>query len=328
MRELFGLMKFGAKSALWAAIINTVLGIIKTAAYLITGNVAMFAEMMHSFGDAANQFFVFIGSGLSKKSPTERFPGGFGRLVNLVLLGAVLIVGILAYETIIEGIHHIQSATHSEDWFWLNVGVLGVAIILEAFVLHKAMKEITHNLPKEETKGLKIVSSSFKNVKSANPATKLVFLEDMVAVSGAVLALVAIVIATYTPFHSATGYASVIIGLMLLVVVGRIFLDNSAGVLGVADLDMQDRMGNEIMKHPKINDIQDIDVIREGDDLHVELKVEVAPNMTIQEADEIREYIASEINKRVPNVTDIIIEFDQDDDITHWKKVTTQKPVE
>lgn len=328
MRELFGLMKFGAKSALWAAIINTVLGIIKTAAYLITGNVAMFAEMMHSFGDAANQFFVFIGSGLSKKSPTERFPGGFGRLVNLVLLGAVLIVGVLAYETIVEGIHHIQSATHSEDWFWLNVGVLGIAIVLELFVLHKAMKEITHNLPKEQTKGLKIVPLAFKHVKSANPATKLVFLEDLVAVGGAVLALIAIVIATYTPFHSATGYASVIIGLMLLVVVGRIFLDNSAGVLGVADLDMEERMGNEIMKHPKINDIQDMAVIREGDDLHVELKVEVEPNMTIKEADEIREYIAGEINKRVPNVTDIIIEFDQDDDIVHWKKVVTEKPVE
>ncbi|QHJ69450.1 cation diffusion facilitator family transporter [Planococcus halotolerans] len=328
MRELFGLMKFGAKSALWAAIINTILGIIKTAAYLITGNVAMFAEMMHSFGDAANQFFVFIGSGLSKKSPTERFPGGFGRLVNLVLLGAVLIVGILAYETIIEGIHHIQSATHSEDWFWLNVGVLGVAIILELFVLHKAMKEITHNLPKEQTKGMKIVPLAYKNVKNANPATKLVFLEDNVAVGGAVLALIAIVIATYTPFHSATGYASVIIGIMLVVVVGRIFLDNAAGVLGVADLDMEERMGNEIMKHPKINDIQDMAVIREGDDLHVELKVEVEPDMTIKEADEIREYIAAEINKRVPNVTDIIIEFDQDDDIVHWKKVTTQKPVE
>ncbi|RLQ90884.1 cation diffusion facilitator family transporter [Planomicrobium sp. Y74] len=328
MRELFGLMKFGAKSALWAAIINTVLGIIKTAAYLITGNVAMFAEMMHSFGDAANQFFVFIGSGLSKKSPTERFPGGFGRLVNLVLLGAVLIVGILAYETIIEGIHHIQSATHSEDWFWLNVGVLGIAIVLELFVLHKAMKEITHNLPKEQTKGLKIIPLAYKNVRNANPATKLVFLEDNVAVGGAVLALIAIVIATYTPFHSATGYASVIIGIMLVVVVGRIFLDNAAGVLGVADLEMEERMGNEIMKHPKINDIQDIAVIREGDDLHVELKVEVEPNMTVKEADEIREYIAAEINKRVPNVTDIIIEFDQDDDVVHWKKVTTQKPVE
>lgn len=328
MRELFGLMKFGARSALWAAIINTVLGIIKTAAYIITGNVAMFAEMMHSFGDAANQFFVFIGSGLSKKSPTERFPGGFGRLVNLVLLGAVLIVGVLAYETIIEGIHHIQSATHSEDWFWLNVGVLGIAIVLELFVLHKAMKEITHNLPKEETKGMKIVPLAYKNVRNANPATKLVFLEDNVAVGGAVLALIAIVIATYTPFHSATGYASVIIGIMLVVVVGRIFLDNSAGVLGVADLEMEERMGNEIMKHPRINDIQDMAVIREGDDLHVELKVEVDPNMTVKEADEIREYIASEINKRVSNVTDIIIEFDQDDDIVHWKKMTKEKPGE
>lgn len=328
MRELFGLMKFGAKSALWAAIINTILGIIKTAAYLITGNVAMFAEMMHSFGDAANQFFVFVGSGLSKKSPTERFPGGFGRLVNLVLLGAVLIVAVLAYETIVEGIHHIRSGAHSEDWFWLNMGVLGLAVILETFVLHKAMKEITHNLPKEQTKGLKIVPLAYKNVKNANPATKLVFLEDNVAVGGALLAMLAIVIATYTPFHSATGYASVIIGLMLVVVVGRIFLDNSAGVLGVADLDMEQRMGDEIMKHPKINDIHTIDVIREGDDLHVELKVEVEPDMTIKEADEIREYIKGEINKRVPSVTDVIIEFDQDDDITHWKKVTKEKPVE
>ncbi|EIM06068.1 putative transmembrane protein [Planococcus antarcticus DSM 14505] len=87
MKELFGLMKFGTKSALWAAIINTVVAIIKTAAYLVTGNVAMFAEMMHSFGDADNQFFVFIGSAFSKKEPTDRFPGGFGRLANLVLLG-------------------------------------------------------------------------------------------------------------------------------------------------------------------------------------------------------------------------------------------------
>src|SRR5690606_13130125 len=127
MKEFLGLLKGGNKSAFWAAIVNTAVAVIKTIAYLITGNVAMFAEMMHSFGDAANQLFVFIGSALSKKAPTEKFPGGFGRLVNLVLLGAVLIVGVLAYETIIEGIHHISDAVHTEDWFWLNIGVLGAS---------------------------------------------------------------------------------------------------------------------------------------------------------------------------------------------------------
>lgn len=318
MKDLFKLLRFGSKSALWAAIINTILGIIKTAAYLITGNVAMFAEMMHSFGDAANQFFVFIGSALSKKEPTERFPGGFGRVVNLVLLGAVLIVAILAYETIVEGIHHIQTAVHSEDWFWLNMGVLGLAIVLEAFVLYKAMKEVTVSLPKEQIKGLKIIPASYKNINKANPATKLVFLEDNVAVGGAILAALAIVIATYTPWHSATGYASIIIGIALLLVVGRIFLDNAAGALGAADVKMQARMGAKILLHPKIHDIQDLNVITEGDSLHVELRVEVEPDMTVKEADEIRDYLEAKIAEQVPNVTDIIIEFDQLDDIKHW----------
>ncbi|MGB6408147.1 MAG: cation diffusion facilitator family transporter [Planococcus donghaensis] len=326
MKELFGLMKFGTKSALWAAIINTIVAILKTAAYLITGNVAMFAEMMHSFGDAANQFFVFIGSALSKKEPTERFPGGFGRLVNLVLLGAVLIVGVLAYETIVEGIHHISNATHSEDWFWLNMGVLGTSALLEMAVLYKAMKEITEHLPKEQTKGFKLIPESYKNAKDAKPASKLVFLEDNVAVGGALLAMLAIVVATYTPFHSATGYASIVIGIALVFVVGRIFMDNAAGALGVADVKMQARMGARILQHPHIRDIQNLDVIKEGESLHVELKVEVDPHMTIKEADEIRNYIDKKIKEAVENVTDVIIEFDDDDDVDTWSQISNDAP--
>lgn len=322
MKEFLGLLKGGNKSAFWAAIVNTAVAVIKTIAYLITGNVAMFAEMMHSFGDAANQLFVFIGSALSKKAPTEKFPGGFGRLVNLVLLGAVLIVGVLAYETIIEGIHHISDTVHTEDWFWLNIGVLGASALLEAFVLNKAMKEITEHLPKEQTSGLKYIPLSYKNVKGAKPATKLVFLEDNVAVGGAVLALGAIIISTYTPFHSATGYASIIIGIMLILVVGRVFLDNAAGALGVADVKMQARIGAKVLQHPQVADIQDLDVIKEGDHFHVELKLEVDPGMTIAEADDLRDYIEKRIMDGVQGVTDVIIEFDEDDRIPTWMDTT------
>lgn len=322
MKEFFGLLKGGNKSAFWAAIVNTVVAVIKTIAYLITGNVAMFAEMMHSFGDAANQLFVFIGSALSKKAPTEKFPGGFGRLVNLVLLGAVLIVGVLAYETILEGIHHISDTVHTEDWFWLNIGVLGASALLEAFVLNKAMKEITEHLPKEQTRGVKYIPLSYKNVKGAKPATKLVFLEDNVAVGGAVLALAAIVISTYTPFHSATGYASIIIGVMLILVVGRVFLDNAAGALGAADVKMQARIGAKVLQHPQVADIQDLDVIKEGDHFHVELKLEVDPGMTIAEADDLRDYLEKRIRDGVPGVTDVIIEFDEDDQIPTWMNTT------
>ncbi|KMY52942.1 cation transporter [Bacillus sp. FJAT-27231] len=318
MTEFYRLLKSGSKSALWATVVNTIVALIKTAAYLITGNVAMFAEMMHSFGDAANQLFVYIGSALSKKAPTEKFPGGFGRLVNLVLLGAVLIVGVLAYETIIEGFHHISAPTHSENWFWLNIGVLGAAAVLEASVLVKAMKEITEHLPAEKVKGWKIIPESYKNVKNAKPATKLVFLEDNVAVGGALLALVAILVARYTSFHSATGYASIIIGCLLILVVGRVFLDNAAGALGVADVKLQAKIGAHVLQHPQVKDIQDLDVIKEGEDLHVELRLEVDPEMKIKVADDIRDHIEANIKKSIANVTDVIIEFDEDDRIPTW----------
>ena len=73
MAQNESLLKKGNKSALIAAIVNTIISIVKGAAYLFTGNVAMFAETMHSLGDAANQFFVFIGSALVKKCQQTAF---------------------------------------------------------------------------------------------------------------------------------------------------------------------------------------------------------------------------------------------------------------
>lgn len=71
MKELFQLLKEGNKSALTAAIVNVLVSVIKGVTYIFTGNVAMFAETLHSLGDAANQFFVFVGSALSKKTPDK-----------------------------------------------------------------------------------------------------------------------------------------------------------------------------------------------------------------------------------------------------------------
>ncbi len=324
MREFLGLLKEGNKSALMATVMNAIIAIIKTIAFFITGNVAMFAETMHSIGDTANQFFVFIGSALSKKAPTEKFPNGFARLVNLVLLGAVLIVGILAYETIREGIRHIIEPSESDTWFWLNIGVLGVAGILEGVVLFKAMKEITSDMEGEQIKGLKVIPESFKNVGNAKPATKLVFLEDFVATSGAFIAVLSIIIATYTPFHSAEGYASILIGIMLFFVVGRVFLDNAAGVLGVADKEMEKRIGELVFQETHVKDIQELMVLKEGDELHVELKVEFDPDMSIAKAAEVLDDIEKKV-LRHKGVTDVIIESDKDDQIPHWKNKDVNK---
>ncbi|WP_050614469.1 cation diffusion facilitator family transporter [Bacillus testis] len=315
MKELLMLLRKGNKSAFIAAIVNAVIAIIKAVAYVLTGNVAMFAETLHSLGDAANQFFVFVGSALSKKAPTDRFPNGFGRLVNLVLLGAVLIVGIMSYETIKEGFSHIFHPTESTG-FLISVTVLSAGILLEGFVLLKAMKEIVHGAGLQ-SKGLGIVADSFRHFSKAKPATKLVFLEDFVATSGGALALIAIIISHYTPFHQAEGIASILIGLMMFFVVGKVFLDNAAGALGESDEEMEAHIGNIIINDPDVADIEDLAVMKEGESVHVEVEIEIDPHMTIAQADVIKDRLEAKILSQ-PGVSDVIIEFDQNDGVQNW----------
>ncbi|MBT2738183.1 cation diffusion facilitator family transporter [Bacillus sp. ISL-7] len=316
MGELLQLLKRGNKSAMLAAIINTIISIIKGVAFMFTGNVAMFAETMHSLGDAANQFFVFIGSALSKKAPTEKYPNGFGRLVNLVLLGAVLIVGIMAFETIKEGYHHVVHPTESGG-FIINLVVLAVSTLLETFVLFKAMKEILHEI-EVEASGLRIFSESFANLGRAKPATKLVFMEDLVATLGGSLAIIAVVISHFTAFHQIEGLASMLIGGMMLFVVGRVFLDNAAGVLGQADEEMENKIGTLVMEDPDVKDVQGITVIKEGEDLHVELEIEVDPKLTVAAADNIKDRLHEKIMAE-KGVVDVTIEIDEEDGVMSWK---------
>lgn len=322
MKEFFGLLKEGNKPSLLAAVVNTIIAILKGAAFFFTGNVAMFAEMMHSIGDAANQFFVFIGSSLSKKAPTPRFPNGFGRVVNLVCLGAVLIVGILSYETIIEGWHHIQHPTESSGMF-ITLGVLAIAIALEFFVLFKASKEVLHETGVANAKGLANLTLGFANLNRAKPATKLVFMEDLVATAGGILAFIAVLIAHFTGFLQAEGIASIMIGLMMFYVVGRVFLENARGAIGETDEQMLNHIAYLVSEHDHVKDIQKLEVVKEGEFLHVELIAEVDASISFAQADDIRDHLADLILNQ-PGVEDVTISFDEDDGVSHWKHVSNR----
>lgn len=319
MKEFFGLLKGGNKPSLYAAIINTFIAIMKGVAFFFTGNVAMFAETMHSIGDAANQYFVFIGSALSKKAPTPRFPNGFGRLLNIVLLGAVLIVGIMAYETIIEGWHQMTHPVEAEG-FIISVVVLSIAILLELFVLYKAGKEVLHEAGVKGG-GLAPLTTSFSHLNRAKPATKLVFLEDLVATSGGILALIAVLIAHYSGFLAIEGAASIAIGLMMFYVVTKVFMDNARGAIGESDQQMVNHIAHLLSEHPSVKDIQQLDVIKEGEFLHVETRVEVDPSLTVVEADALQDRLA-ELLLSQPSVDDVIVSLDADDGVKHWTHIS------
>ncbi|AVK95775.1 cation transporter [Lysinibacillus sphaericus] len=319
MTEILKLLKDGNKPSLMAAFVNTFLGIIKGIAFFFTGNVAMFAEMMHSLGDAANQFFVYIGSALSKKAPTKQFPGGFGRIVNLVCLFAVIIVAILSYETIKEGWHHFMHPSGESKGMFIALGVLFIGIVLEGTVLAKAAVEVLHEAGQEKA-GLASIAKAFTYLKRAKPATKLVFMEDLVATGGNVLAFAAILIAHFTGWARIEGLVSIIIGCMMFYVVGKVFLDNARGVIGETDEEMLNHIAHLVMDNPNIKDIVRLEVMKEGEFLHVELVAEADPNLSLAYLDDVRDHL-TEVLLSQKGVSKVAILFDEDDGRLNWQHV-------
>lgn len=325
MKDIFALLKQGSMSALTAAIVNFILAGLKGLAFLFTANVAMFAEMMHSLGDAINQLFVFTGSSLAKKAPTKRFPFGFGRLVNLVCLFAIIIVAILSYETVREGIHHIIEPLPTETdtaMLLINIGVLAIAVVLESFVLYKAGKELLQQA-EQPYDGIKPLTLSYKYMNRAKPATKLVFLEDTVATVGALLAIIGILIGRFTGLAQSEGIVSVIIGLMMFYIVYKVFMENAAGVLGESDPHMEQRISQIVLRHDDIKDIQKLIVLKEGDALHVEVVAEIAPDLTVKYTNELRDDIEALILKQ-NHIGDVNIEFEVDNGRRSWPETQVQ----
>src|SRR6476661_4482871 len=101
----------------------------------------MLAEGVHSLVDSGNQVLLLIGGKRSRRQATAEHPFGFGRdryvygfLVALVLFS---VGGLFALYEGIEKIRH----PHHLDSALIAVGVLMVAIVLEAWSFRTAIAE-------------------------------------------------------------------------------------------------------------------------------------------------------------------------------------------
>jgi len=85
-----------------AALLAT--AVLQLVIYAFTGSVALLADTIHNFGDAATAIPLWAAFTLSRKLPTKRFNYGYGRaedLAGLLIVMSILASGIIAaYESI------------------------------------------------------------------------------------------------------------------------------------------------------------------------------------------------------------------------------------
>lgn len=323
MEPIWRLIKKGNISSATAALGNAALAIVKGIAAFVSGSGAMFASAMHSVADSINQGFVFVGSVLAEKKPTRRFPTGFGRVINLFCMVAVIVVTMMAYETIREGLHLIWHPVKSKS-FTLNAIILSLAIIIDGFVLVKAMKEILRET-REEAKGFGIIMAAFRNVGRAAPPTRLVFYEDIVATLGALFALIAVVITQFTAFKALDGIATVLIGLLMVGVAFKVGYDNMVGLIGVAaPREVEEKVAQIMFSDPYVTDINRMRILQEGRFYHVKSYIELRPGLSLADADDIKFRIRDKLLAE-PDITDVTLGIIEDNGVKDWPRKSPQK---
>ncbi|HYK73450.1 MAG TPA: cation diffusion facilitator family transporter [Pseudoneobacillus sp.] len=314
---LLSILKKGNKSSAIAMVGNAVIAGAKAVAAGLSGSGAMFASAMHSFADAVNQGFVFVGSILSEKKPTRRFPTGFGRVINIFCMVAVIVVTIMAYETIREGWHLLQHPVESSGGFWLNVLVLLLNLIIDGGILIKAMKEINIEA-RGSAKGFGLIPAAFRNVGRAAPPTRLVFYEDLVAVTGALLASIAVVITAFTALDFLDGVITILIGLLMIGVAFRVGYDNMVGLIGVAaPREIEERVAKMILSDNDVTDINLIRITQEGRYYHVEGQIELRKGLSLAVADDIKFRVQDRLIAD-PDITDVTLGIIEDNGVKDW----------
>ena len=212
------------RAVLYALGANSGILIAKSTAAAVTGSSAMLAEAIHSAADCGNQVLLLRGMKEAKREPDARHPLGYGTVVYFwAFLVAVLLFTLGGLFSVYEGWHKLHQ-TEPISSPVVAILVLAVSIVLEAFSLAGCVREI------RKVSGGNSLWQFFR--VSRNSELIIVLGEDIAALVGLTLALIAILLALATgnPMFDAMG--SIAVGILLIVVAVLLSLEIKALITG------------------------------------------------------------------------------------------------
>jgi cation diffusion facilitator family transporter len=189
---------------------NLGIAIAKTVAAVFTGSGAMLAEAIHSYADSGNQVLLLVGESRAHRPADETYPMGYGREAYFwALLVAVLLFTLGGLFSGYEGVHKLLHPEPVTSIGWA-IGVLVFAIVLEGYSLRAAWAEVTR------ARGSRPFHRWARLTGDVN--LLVVAYEDLAAMLGLLIALVAVVLTWLTgnPLFDAVG--SLVLAALLLYV--------------------------------------------------------------------------------------------------------------
>jgi len=295
----------GSRRAIVAALFaNFGIFVAKLVGWLFTGAASMLAEAVHSIADTGNQALLLWGTAAARRPATEDHPFGFAReryFWSFVV--ALVIFSLGSLFALYEGVSKLQHPHEIDSPMWA-VGILSVAIVLEAFSFRTAIVE---------GRNLKGDLGWWEFIRTTKtPELPVVLLEDLGALLGLVLALGSVGLAMATGDARFDAFGSVAIGVLLGAIAIVLAIEMKSLLLGEGASAAHRRAIRECLLAS--NNVKRLIHIRTQhlgpDELLVALKAEFEATLSFETIANEIDAAEDRIRERLPSATLIYIEPD------------------
>ena len=248
-----------SKTVFLAFSVNFFIAGVKTVIAVITSSSAMFSEAVHSYVDSGNQFILWFGIKQSKKPNKLIYPLGRGKEEYFwTLVVAVLIFTIGGLVSLEHGIEALSHPKELKNLF-ISIVVLSMSIVLELYVLYKAVRELRSKSKTDTTSVFKLLKES-----TDGPLIAIV-VEDFAATLGLGIALIGSILANVTSNPVYDAASSILIGILLMV--SGLFLGYEMKHLitgETVNTKTKDKIYNTIEQNDMIKNVESLKIISIG----------------------------------------------------------------
>lgn len=282
---------FATQQGIWA-IKWSFIGLMATALFqvlivILTGSVALLADTIHNFGDAATALPLWIAFTLGQWKPTKRFTYGYGRVEDLA---GVTIVHIILLSAVLAGYHSIARIMHPQtvEYLWAVV-----AASLIGFLGNEAVAVFRIKVGKEIGSAALVADGYHARIDG---------LTSLAVLFGAV--------GVWLGFP----LADPMVGLVISVVILRIVWISGKAVftrlLDGVNPEVLEEIKNTTLHTPGAQDVTEVRVRWLGHRLHAEVNIAVNPELSVEKGHEIAKEVRHQLLHHLRYLSNATIHVD------------------
>ncbi len=288
--SLAGSIEETSSRGIWAIKISFI-GLMITAVMQViivyfSNSVALLADTIHNFGDAATAVPLWIAFTLSRRPKTRRYTYGFNRAEDLA---GVAVVGLILFSAAVAGYQAIDRFIHPQEILFLGwvaaAGVIG-------FIGNEAVAVFRIRIGREIGSAALIADGQHARIDG---------LTSLAVLFGAV--------GVWLGFPLADPIIGVIITFAILRITWNATKSMWYRMMDAVEPETVDKVENTAGAIVGVKSIYNIRCRWVGHQLHTRLHVGVAPELTVLEGHQVAENVRHALLQSLPRLTDVTIQI-------------------